>query len=187
MHIEQTGLDGVVVLTPARFTDARGFFEQCWSAPDLAKAGITTGFVQDNHSFSKKAGTVRGLHYQAPPMAQDKLVRCGRGALLDVAVDARMGSATYGQWFGTTLSFDNGKQMLVPAGFLHGFMTLTDNCEIIYKCSAPYAPDLEGGVAWDSLGISWPPGLTPILSDKDASACPWGAFQSPFQMPKVAA
>ncbi len=148
----------------------------------MIEAGLDIDWVQDNHSLSAQTGTLRGLHFQAPPHAQDKLVRCGRGALFDVAVDIRKGSPTYGQWFGTELSFENGKQILVPKGFLHGFVTLTDDTEVVYKCSDTYAPDCDGGVHWDSCGVDWGlKGRTPILSDKDAKAVRFDDFDSPFE------
>jgi dTDP-4-dehydrorhamnose 3,5-epimerase len=180
LQIEQTALPGVVILTPARFGDARGFFSETWSRRRLAEAGIDIDFVQDNHSVSAKAGTLRGLHFQSPPHAQAKLVRCGRGALYDVAVDIRRGSATYGQWVGVELSAENGRQLLIPAGFLHGFVTRTDDTEIVYKCSDYYAPDCDGAVAWNSVGIDW--GLTgdPVLSAKDAAAPALADFVTPF-------
>lgn len=180
MQIEQTSLPGVVILTPARFGDARGFFSETWNRRRLAEAGIDIDFVQDNHSVSAKAGTLRGLHFQSPPHAQAKLVRCGRGALYDVAVDIRRGSATYGQWVGVELSAENGRQLLIPAGFLHGFVTRADDTEIVYKCSDYYAPDCDGAVAWNSVGIDW--GLTgdPVLSGKDAAAPALADFVTPF-------
>ncbi|MFZ0099701.1 MAG: dTDP-4-dehydrorhamnose 3,5-epimerase [Gemmobacter sp.] len=180
MQIEQTSLPGVVILTPARFGDARGFFSETWNRRRLAEAGIDIDFVQDNHSVSAKAGTLRGLHFQSPPHAQAKLVRCGRGALYDVAVDIRRGSATYGQWVGVELSAENGRQLLIPAGFLHGFVTRADDTEIVYKCSDYYAPDCDGAVAWNSVGIDW--GLTgdPVLSAKDAAAPALADFVTPF-------
>ena len=179
MQIEETALPGVMILTPARFGDARGFFSESWNARRMAEAGLDLDFVQDNHSLSETPGTLRGLHYQSPPHAQAKLVRCGRGALYDVAVDIRRGSPTYGHWVGVDLSFDNGRQLLVPAGFLHGFVTRTPMTEVIYKCSDFYAPECDGAVAWDSCGIDW--GLTdPLLSEKDAGAVPLAAFESPF-------
>ena len=180
MQIEPTSLPGVLVLTPARFGDARGFFSESWSRKRLADAGIDIDFVQDNHSVSARAGTLRGLHFQSPPHAQAKLVRCGRGALYDVAVDIRRGSATYGQWVGVELSAENGRQLLIPAGFLHGFVTRADDTEIVYKCSDYYAPDCDGAVAWSSVGIDW--GLTgaPILSEKDAKAPLLAEIGSPF-------
>lgn len=179
MQIETTALQGVLILTPRRFGDARGWFCETFNAGRMAEAGIDIGFVQDNHSFSAAKGTLRGLHYQKPPHAQDKLVRCSRGAILDVAVDARVGSASYGQWVGVELTAENGRQLLVPKGFLHGFVTLTDDTEVQYKCSDVYAPDCDGGVRWDSLGIDW--GVTdPVLSDKDKVAPAFDAWQSPF-------
>lgn len=180
MHIEETPLEGVKLLTPARFGDDRGFFSESYSKRVLADHGITMEFVQDNHSLSTQVGTLRGLHYQSPPAAQDKLVRCGRGALFDVAVDIRNGSPTYGQWFGAELSFENGRQLLVPKGFLHGFVTLTPDTEVVYKCSDYYAPDCDGGVRWDSCGIDWGLESDPVLSAKDAAAPLFADFSSPF-------
>ena len=133
--------------------------------------------------MSQAVGTVRGLHFQAPPHAQDKLVRCGRGSLFDVAVDIRRGSPTYGRWFGTELSFENGRQLLVPAGFAHGFITRMPDTEIIYKCSDYYARETEGAIRWDDpeLGIDWQTGdMMPTLSDKDAVALRFADLDSPF-------
>ncbi|RYG90488.1 dTDP-4-dehydrorhamnose 3,5-epimerase [Loktanella sp. IMCC34160] len=183
MEIEQTPIAGLLVLTPKRFGDNRGFFSESYSARAMAEAGVDTVFVQDNHSLSAKIGTVRGLHFQTPPHAQAKLVRCGKGCLFDVAVDIRKGSPTYGQWFGVELSFENGKQLLVPEGFAHGFVTRAPDTEIIYKCSDYYAPDCEGAVRWDdpAVGIDWAlGGVTPILSDKDAVAPALADLDSPF-------
>ncbi len=182
MTVTPTKLAGVLIITPQRFGDRRGFFSESWSKRDMAAAGLNFDFVQDNHSLSSQVGTVRGLHFQSPPHAQDKLVRCGRGALFDVAVDVRRGSPTYGQWVGETLSFENGKQLLVPAGFLHGFMTLEPDTEIVYKCTDYYAPDCDGAVHWDSCGIEWPVAdISPVLSDKDAAAQTLADFDSPFE------
>ncbi|MEM6371433.1 MAG: dTDP-4-dehydrorhamnose 3,5-epimerase [Pseudomonadota bacterium] len=180
MKVIETALPGVLLLEPKRFGDARGFFSESWNRKTLADHGIHTDFVQDNHSLSSAVGTVRGLHFQAPPSAQAKLVRCGRGALFDVAVDIRRGSATFGQAVGYELSFDNGLQLLIPEGFLHGFVTRQPDTEIIYKCSDYYDVDADGAVAWDSCGIDW--GLTgdPILSQKDAAAPALANFESPF-------
>ena len=183
MQIDQTKLAGVLVLMPARFGDARGFFSESWSASRMASAGLQYDFVQDNHSMSAQAGTVRGLHFQAPPHAQSKLVRCGRGSLLDVAVDIRKGSPTYGQWVTEVLSFENGKQLLVPRGFLHGFATLEPDTEIIYKCDDVYSPECDGAVRFDDpdIGIDW--SIDPnkaILSDKDTAAPYLRDFDSPF-------
>ena len=181
MQIENTRLSGVLLLTPVRFGDHRGFFSESWSRKRMLEHGIDIDFVQDNHSLSAQVGTVRGLHFQSPPHAQDKLVRCGRGRLFDVAVDIRKGSPTYGQWVGEELSFANGKQLLVPKGFLHGFMTLEPDTEIIYKCSDYYAPECDGAVRWDSCGIDWPLDVAaPVLSDKDKVAPLLADFDSPF-------
>lgn len=169
------------VLTPRRFGDDRGFFAETWSARVMAKSGLTHDWVQDNHSLSALTGTLRGLHYQAPPHAQDKLVRCGRGALFDVAVDIRRGSPTYGHWFGTELTAQNGRQILVPKGFLHGFVTLQPDTEVIYKCSDFYTPEVEGCVHWDSVGIDWPIQGAPVLSGKDAEAQSFDTFDTPFE------
>lgn len=184
MRIEETPIAGLLVITPKRFGDNRGFFSESYSARAMADAGVDTVFVQDNHSLSARVGTVRGLHFQSAPHAQAKLVRCGKGCLFDVAVDIRKGSPTYGQWFGIELSFDNGKQLLVPAGFAHGFVTRAPDTEIIYKCSDYYAPDCEGAVRWDDpdVGIDWGlNGTVPVLSDKDAVAPALAELDSPFQ------
>ena len=181
MQIEHTKLSGVLVITPARFGDHRGFFSESWNRQRMLDHGIDIDFVQDNHSLSAQVGTVRGLHFQSPPHAQDKLVRCGKGRLFDVAVDIRKGSPTYGQWVGEELSFENGKQLLVPKGFLHGFVTLDPDTEIIYKCSDYYAPECDGAVRWDSCGIDWPLDVAaPVLSDKDKVAPLLADFDSPF-------
>lgn len=182
MKIEQTALAGVLILTPRRFGDNRGWFSESWNRKTLAAAGLTLPeFVQDNHSLSSSIGTVRGLHFQSPPHAQGKLVRCGRGRLYDVAVDIRRGSPSYGQWVGEELSAENGRQLWIPAGFLHGFMTLEPDTEIVYKCTDHYAPDCDGAVLWDSCGIDWPiAGLTPEISEKDAKAPAFADFTSPF-------
>ncbi len=183
--ISATPLSDVYLITPKRFGDHRGFFSESWNRKTLEEAGlILPEFVQDNHSLSRDIGTVRGLHYQSPPHAQGKLVRCGRGRIFDVAVDARRGSPTYGQWHGEELSFENGKQLWIPAGFLHGFMTLEVESEIIYKCTDHYAPDCDGAVKWDSCGIDWPlVGITPILSEKDENAVAFRDFLTPFAYP----
>ncbi|MBL8562980.1 MAG: dTDP-4-dehydrorhamnose 3,5-epimerase [Gemmobacter sp.] len=181
MQLDPTALPGVQILTPPRFGDARGWFSETWNAARMAEAGLDLAFVQDNHSFSAEKGTLRGLHFQRPPRAQDKLVRCTRGAIWDVAVDIRKGSPAYGHWVGVELSAENGRQLLVPKGFLHGFLTLTADCEVQYKCTDTYAPDCDGAVAWDSVGIDWGlNGAQPVLSAKDAAAPPLSAFDSPF-------
>lgn len=180
MQIEDTALPGVKILTPRRFGDARGFFSESWNKRVLADQGITLDFVQDNHSLSATPGTIRGLHFQAPPHAQAKLVRCGQGALFDVAVDIRKGSPSYGHWVGVELTAENGKQLLVPEGFLHGFVTRAPDTEIIYKCTDYYAPEADGAVAWDSCGIDWEMTTEPVLSEKDAAAPALADFDSPF-------
>lgn len=181
--VTATPLPGVWIVAPRRHLDARGHFTETWNAKSLRQAGIDIAFVQDNHSYSARAATVRGLHYQRPPHAQAKLVRCGRGRVLDVAVDIRRGSPTYGQSFCLELSAANGLQLLIPVGFLHGFMALEDDCELLYKCSDHYAPDCDGAVLWNSCGIDWPriAGMaTPLLSNKDAQAIPFDRLDSPF-------
>lgn len=180
MQVEDTALAGVKLLTPQRFGDARGFFSESWNRQTLAGHGITLDFVQDNHSLSGTVGTVRGLHFQAPPHAQDKLVRCGQGALLDVAVDIRKGSPSYGHWIAEELSAANGRQLLIPVGFLHGFVTRAPDTEVLYKCTDYYAPDCDGAVRWDSCGIDWGLSGDPVLSDKDTAAPALADFDSPF-------
>lgn len=172
MQIEKTRLPDVMILTPQRFGDDRGWFCETWNAERMAILGLRINFVQDNHSMSGRAGTLRGLHYQRPPHAQDKLVRCSRGAIFDVAVDVRAGSPTYGQWVGVDLTPENGRQLLVPKGFLHGFVTRLPDTEVQYKCSDVYAPDCDGAVRWDdpAIGVDWGLDSAPILSTKDAAA-----------------
>lgn len=182
MQIEETALSGVLLIMPGRFGDHRGFFSESYSRKSMAEAGVVIDFCQDNHSLSAQVGTIRGLHFQAPPHAQDKLVRCGKGALYDVAVDIRRGSPTYGRWVGYELSFENGRQLLVPSGFAHGFVTLQPDTEIIYKCSDYYAPETEGALIWNDpdIGITWPLDGPPVLSGKDAVAPGLAGFDSPF-------
>lgn len=179
VKVEHFAISDVLIITPSRFGDDRGWFSETWNADRMRAAGFDLSFVQDNHSFSATKGTLRGLHYQRPPRAQDKLVRCSRGAILDVAVDVRKGSPSYGQWVAEELSAANGRQLLVPKGFLHGFVTLTADSEVQYKCTDTYAPDCDGAVRWDSLGIDWGTD-TPILSGKDAVAPAFADFDSPF-------
>lgn len=180
MKTEPTDLPGVLILTPQRFGDARGWFCETWNAARMAAAGLDFAFVQDNHSFSAQQGTLRGLHYQSPPHAQDKLIRCSRGAMRDVAVDGRKGSPTFGKWIAVDLSAENGRQLFIPKGFLHGFVTQLPDTEVQYKCTDVYAPDCDGAVRWDTLGIDW--GLTtdPVLSQKDATAMAFQDWISPF-------
>ena len=183
MEIVKTELPGVLMLTPRRFGDARGFFSEVYNRNAYAGFGIDVEFVQDNHSLSREVGVVRGLHFQSPPHAQAKLVRVGAGRVLDVAVDIRRGSPTYGRWVGVELSADAGNQLYIPVGFLHGFAVLEPNSELLYKCSDFYAPDCDGAVRFDDpdIGIDW--GIDPkaaILSDKDAHAPLLKDFVSPF-------
>lgn len=184
MKVTPTDILDVLVLEPRRFEDARGFFSEVWNSSTLADAGIAEDFVQDNQSLSRVAGTVRGLHYQAPPHAQVKLVRCGRGRIWDVAVDVRAGSPTFGKWIGVELSAENGRQLFIPVGFLHGFSTMTNDAEVLYKCTSHYAPEADGAVRFDSaaLGIDWKlGGREPLLSDKDMTAPEFDAWQTPFE------
>jgi dTDP-4-dehydrorhamnose 3,5-epimerase len=182
--IEPTELEGVVLLCPKRFEDPRGFFAEVWNHQRFAETVADVTFVQDNQSLSRHAGTLRGLHYQAPPHAQAKLVRCGRGRLLDVAVDVRRGSPTWGRWVARELTAHGGEQMFVPVGFLHGFVSLEPDTEILYKCSDYYAPDCDGAVRYDDpeLGIDWRTDLSRVVvSDKDAAAPTLDEWQSPFR------
>ena len=182
MQIDKTAIEGVVVFSPTRYADDRGWFAETWNAERMAALGYDIDFVQDNHSVSTQAGTLRGLHYQTAPHAQDKLVRCTQGAIFDVAVDARRGSRTYGKWVGVDLTAENGKQMLVPKGFLHAFVTRAPMTEVQYKCSDVYAKDCDGAVRWDdpTLAIDWKLDAPPILSDKDATAPLFADFVTPF-------
>ena len=172
----------LIHIKPQRHGDHRGFFAETYSRRKYSELGIDVEFVQDNHSLSREVGTLRGLHFQAPPHAQAKLVRCGRGALFDVAVDIRRGSPTYGQWKAYELTAENGEQLSVPVGFAHGFVTLEPDSEIVYKCSDYYAPETEGAVLWNDpdIGIEWPTDADPILSDKDAVAPLLSELESPF-------
>ncbi len=181
MKVTKTEIPDVLILEPTRFGDERGFFSESWNEQRMIEAGLNYNFVQDNHSLSTETATLRGLHFQAPPYAQAKLVRCGRGLLFDVVVDVRKGSPTYGTWFGIELSFENGLQLMVPEGCLHGFVTRAPDTEIIYKVSAPYDKASDGAVRWDSCGIDW--GLTsaPMLSEKDEAAQTLADFDSPFE------
>lgn len=160
----------VILVKQPRFGDQRGWFTESWNRAKFETLGIDVDFCQDNHSYSQSTGTVRGLHFQAPPYAQAKLVRCVRGSILDIAVDIRTGSPTYGQNVGRILSAENAEQLFIPAGYAHGFVTLEPDCEVIYKVSAPYNKEAEGGVIWNdpALKIDWPlPDAGACLSDKD--------------------
>lgn len=158
MEVKSTNIEDVKVIIPRRLGDDRGFFVETFNRQRFAENGIVCDFVQDNHSYSRVAGTVRGLHFQTPPFAQDKLIWCVRGAILDVVVDIRKGSPTFGQHACEELTPENGRQLFVPVGFAHGFCTLKPDTEIAYKVSNRYAPDHDMGIIWNDpdLNISWP-------------------------------
>ena len=173
MNLTRFDIAGPVLIEPRRFTDARGFFSEVWKASSHAEIGITTSFVQDNHSLSRLKGTVRGLHFQRPPTAQGKLVRCTRGAIFDVAVDIRRGSPSFGTFVAVELSAENGLQLWIPRGFAHGLCTLTEDTEVLYKVDAPYDPATDSAIRFDdpAIGIPWPvPPGEALLSDKDRAA-----------------
>ena len=162
----------VKIITPQRFEDSRGWFSESWNSATFAQAGIDAPFCQDNHSLSRAAFTLRGLHFQRTPNAQAKLVRCLRGRIFDVAVDIRRASPTFKQWVAAELSAEAGDQLFIPAGYAHGFLTLEADTEVAYKVDAHYAPQSDGGIIWDdeTLAIDWPLGSAlPQLSDKDAA------------------
>ena len=170
MQAEETAIPAVKVVTAKKHGDARGFFSEVYSRAAWEKAGLSYTFVQDNHSYSAARGVLRGLHFQIPPFAQAKLVRVTRGRILDVAVDIRRSSPTFGRHVAIELSAENWRQLLVPIGFAHGFITLEPEVEVLYKTTAPYSAAHDRGVAWDdpAIGIAWPaPAGGPILSDKD--------------------
>lgn len=174
----------VLLVRPKRFGDDRGWFSEVYNEKAFAAYGISDRFVQDNHSLSVPAGTLRGLHFQTAPYEQAKLVRCIRGKIFDVAVDIRLGSPSFGQWVGAELSAENGHQLYVPSGFAHGFVTLEPSTEVTYKVSNLYSPENDGGILWNDpqIGIKWPlpGGNEPILSSKDARQPLLGDFNSPF-------
>ena len=173
-----------ILIKPTRHKDERGFFSEIYSRRRYREFGINMDFLQDNHSFSWEPGTLRGLHFQAPPNAQGKLVRCGKGAIFDVTVDIRKGSPTFGHWDGYELTQENGHQLYVPVGFAHGFLTLKPESEIVYKCSDYYAPQAEGSIRWDdpSIGIKWPLSENIILNERDAIAPLLKDFETPFNL-----
>lgn len=168
MKITKTKLDGVIIIEPDIFGDNRGFFMESWNKEKMAELGLDYDFVQDNHSKSTVKGTLRGIHFQKGDKAQAKLVRCIKGVVLDVAVDLRKNSPTFKQWVGVELSAENKKQLLIPRGFGHGFITLTDDVEFLYKADNYYAPEADAGIRWNdpNIGVEW--GIeNPILSEKD--------------------
>lgn len=183
VEVRKLALDGVLEITPKRFGDDRGFFTENWSAKAFAEVGLDHVYVQDNHSMTRAVGTLRGLHYQTPPFAQDKLVRVTRGSVFDVAVDIRVGSPTYGKWVGLTLTAAAGNQILVPAGFAHGFLTLEPDAEVQYKVTAPYSPAHDRGIRYDdpAIGIDWPIAVDETaLSAKDRGATTLDRQQTGF-------
>ena len=185
MRFERLAIPEVVLFTPARFGDSRGFFSETWTAHGTAAAGIDLPFVQDNHSMSQARGVLRGLHCQLDPFAQGKLVRVARGAIWDVAVDARRGSPSFGQHVAAELSAANWQQLWVPPGFLHGFCTLEPDTEVIYKTTAPYDRVSERGIQWDDpdLALPWPVAAGEVqLSDKDKALPSWAEMPDWFRL-----
>lgn len=171
MTFTKTAIEGVYIVEPKVFGDNRGFFMESWSKREFEANGFHYDFVQDNHSFSAAKGTLRGIHFQRGEYAQAKLVSCLKGAIMDVAVDLRPSSPTYKKWIGVELNEANKRQLLIPRGFGHGFVTLTDNVEFLYKVDNPYAPEADGGIRWDDpeIGVKW--GVeAPVLSEKDSKA-----------------
>lgn len=190
MNIQATAIPEVKLILPTRHGDARGFFAETYKHSAFAAVGIDVAWVQDNHSLSATRGVLRGLHYQLPPVPQAKLIRVIRGSILDVAVDIRPGSPTFGQHVRAVLSAENFLQMFIPVGFAHGFVTLEDHTEVLYKVNAPWAPALERGIAWNDarLAIEWGFGPAEVtLSDRDrrlppfADIEPWAQAQPPAE------
>ena len=181
MEVSQTGIPGLVVVKPRVFGDHRGFFLETYSREAYARAGLDYDFVQDNHARSGPKGVLRGLHFQLPPATQAKLVWVTRGAVFDAVVDLRVGSPTYRKWYGIELSADNFLRLMVPRGFAHGYVTLTEDAEFMYKVDAPYTPAQDAGIAWNDpeIGVSWPV-TDPILSEKDAVQPRLADVGSPF-------
>ena len=169
MIITPTKIPDVLVVESKKYGDERGFFSEVYKQSVFTEYGFNEVFIQDNHAYSAEPGVLRGLHYQSPPFAQDKLVRVVRGSIFDVAVDIREGSPTFGQWVGVELSAKNWKQLLVPKGFAHGYLTLEPDTEVLYKVTNGYAPECDKGVLWNdpSIAIEWPLEGSPILSAKD--------------------
>lgn len=181
MKATPLAIPDLLLVEPAKHGDARGFFSEVWSRRALEACGITADFVQDNHAFSAQKGVLRGLHFQRPPSAQGKLVRVARGAILDVAVDIRRGSATYGQHAAEVLSAANWRQLWVPRGFAHGYVTLEPDTEVLYKTDNYYDREADAGIAWDdpAFGIDW--GVAaPVLSGKDSEAKRLADIPAPF-------
>ncbi|HEY4276547.1 MAG TPA: dTDP-4-dehydrorhamnose 3,5-epimerase [Rhizomicrobium sp.] len=182
VSVERFAIPGPLLLQVRRFEDARGFFSETYNARAFAEAGVSSVFVQDNHSLSREKGTVRGLHFQSPPRAQDKLIRVVRGRILDVAVDLRRGSPTYGHHVAAELGDSDGRQLFVPSGFAHGFCTLVPDTEVIYKVTDFWAPEAEGGVLWNDpdLKIAWPDFAGALVAPKDAVLPKLAGLDTPF-------
>jgi dTDP-4-dehydrorhamnose 3,5-epimerase len=182
VRVIQTEFSGLLLLLPKVFRDERGFFLESYNEETFSKLGVQYCFVQDNHARSEIPGTLRGLHFQLPPKAQTKLIRVTRGAVYDVVVDLRVGSPTFGKWCAVTLSAENFLQLLIPKGFAHGYLTLEEGAEFLYKVDQVYAPECDAGIVWNDpdLNIAWPE-LTPKLSTKDAALPLFSDFRSPFR------
>jgi len=180
--VERFYIPGPLLVQTRRFEDARGFFSETYNARAFAEAGMPSVFVQDNHSLSREKGTVRGLHFQRPPRAQEKLVRVAKGRILDVVVDIRKGSPFYGKHVAAELNDSDGRQLYVPDGFAHGFCTLVPDTEVIYKVTDFWSPECENGVLWNdpALAIAWPDFAGAQLAAKDVALAPLGALDSPF-------
>ena len=181
MQISQTEFPGVLIVEPKVFSDSRGFFMESYNRAEFVAHGLDADFIQDNHAYSKGIGVLRGLHYQAPPKAQSKLVWVTKGAVVDVVVDIRIGSPTYGQWGQLKLSAENKLRLFIPSGFAHAYMTLSEETEFIYKVDAPYSPGDEGGIRWNDpgLAVNWPV-KEPVLSAKDKALPFLSEIESPF-------
>ncbi|PHR70210.1 dTDP-4-dehydrorhamnose 3,5-epimerase [Henriciella sp.] len=183
LNVSPMRIPEVKLVTPKRFGDHRGFFSETYNRKAFQEVGIDADFCQDNHSLSATRGTLRGLHFQAPPFAQAKLVRVVRGAIIDVAVDARRASTTFGKWVKAEISAENGVQIFVPRGFLHGFVTTEPDTEVVYKVDAYYDRDSDGAVRWDDpdLAIDWGVDTSKVvISEKDGTAGSWADFKTPF-------
>jgi dTDP-4-dehydrorhamnose 3,5-epimerase len=182
LSVQRFEIDGLLLIVPKRFQDSRGFFTEAYNARNFAEAGIHSVFVQDNHSLSREKGTVRGLHFQSPPNAQEKLVRAVRGRILDVALDVRRNSPTFGRHVAVELGADDGRQLYIPAGFAHGFCTLEPDTEIVYKVTDFWAPGVEGGVLWNdpALQIAWPDFAGSQVVAKDLNLPLLSALATPF-------
>ncbi|MGO9674162.1 MAG: dTDP-4-dehydrorhamnose 3,5-epimerase [Methylocella sp.] len=183
VDVESLELEGVKLFRPKKFADERGYFVETFNARSYAEAGVDAAFVQDNQSLSRKAGTIRGLHFQCPPAAQAKLVRVLRGSVFDVAVDLRAGSWSYGRWCSAILTGEGGEQLFVPRGFAHGFCTLEPDTEVAYKVDKFYAPSCDAGFRWDDPGLAIPWPVRPadaVISEKDAGLPFFKSFASPF-------